>query len=57
MPNYLLTPFKVIGISLGNVITVEFVADLSNEKTDENGIYVIGGTDIDVAQLGIPDAS
>lgn len=55
VPNYSLTPFKVVGISLGNLLTVEFVADLTDERTDENGFYVIGGTNVDVAQLRVPD--
>lgn len=37
------------------MLTVEFVADLTDESTDENGFYVIGGTNVDVAQLRVPD--
>lgn len=52
-PNFPTRPYKLVGIrALNNQVpTIDFVVTLWNHRTNENGLYTIGGADITNADM------
>lgn len=57
-PDFLLNGFKLLGVSvekLNKPPTVELVVDLWDQKTDENGFFVVGGPSVKEANLKVSE--
>ena len=57
--NFSLRGYKLIGIGTGTVTstieTIDLVVTLWNQRTNNDGIFTIGGSDVDGADLKIPN--